>query len=1310
MLRDAFVRSVRFCTRFLLAILIIADSTHSQDAKSQSVRIDAPFTTSVETPHVAWGKPSPGPPIHAFVVPSVSEGRTLVELAERMDLTFDTVTIDDAWDVNTWTVGTDNNYEARNYKLLYRYLTEDLTSSKPYDVIVLPSLHGWNRLPEAARDAICRRVREGAGLVLIHPTTGLPAPDDPKVKGPLNDFIDNYEVPAGAPENDLWALSPLVGVLSDRLDARGFREIRPDAIAAGPWRIVAGHYVTRNVPFDAFPSDYVKHYKYRLGKDATALVTGPDGEPIVATKSYGRGRVVALGYLNEGLSPQVDWKILGQHDDHWWEYVYSLLCRSIIWAAKREPSLLLGRISAESPSARPGLEAGTLSVEIHNPGAVPNAEIIATIVDEWGEPVGQSARSFALKQGTNSVSLPVPWDSYDGRHLVDAILSAGRAHYDWGTASYEIFELGAVTKRGEVLSVATDHPTYARGDTAQIAVSAKTEGHTRLSVRAFDNRGRLIGSHSSLARPDQTIPVTIGPYTTNIGWVRASLVDPGGRVIDRKQVRVNFASQDRNFGAYEMILPWYGPPSYQPWTAALDEQFRKAGVTVVEAPERNFRLIQEVHAPGFGVYWHYRESYLQQKDKFLETGDKQYLIRKPDLASDVWLAELRSTIHDHMQANEQFRPLASYLADESSLTAYGDPLDFSWSEPTLMKFREWLKGQYSSLEALNQEWGAAFQNWESVTPLTTSEGQAKGNYAGWMDQRTFMEQVFAHALQVAADAVKREDPGSRPSISGTQAPGPSNGVNWYLLDSTVDYLQPYSEDDQDELHRTTHPGLILTGFTGYGSHGTELRHELWHRLLHGQTGASVFWQYTMLNADLTLTEQGRDLQSVTHELRDDGLALLLRAATRENCGIAVHYSLPSVRGQWITDGHIQPHEISNGDRTSAHLKRFHENRHAWLEALEDAGYQYDFVTTEQVEAGKLANYRVLILPDSIALSDAEVAAIHRFTAAGGFVIADAETGLMDGHARWQEEGRLDGLLGVDRSNVRSAKADLSPVSIKAGTEPEAEINAVPADPALRAANGHPSVSAGATPLLIEHAFGSGRALTLNFWMSGYEKVRGADAGEAWRSLLRKYLAAAGVHPVMDVLTASGRRLACSEEVSYRGAGVEYLAILPEPKCRDAGAVTLRLPVPKLVYDLREHRLLGHTDRASGTLVAGEPLIYALRDTPAERPTIASGGKAAPTVRAGATVKFAIRLGARQEEQSPSSAAHVDVRNPRGELLEYYGVDLAIGSGSVDFSVPLALNDAAGRWRVTVREPFAHQIAAADFVVSREPRPHAASHN
>ena len=104
--------------------------------------------------------------------------------------------IDTRWDIDTY-VGMDQDYEARTYKVVYQYLTDDLTAPAHYDVIVIPSLLGWNRLPAAAREAIRKRVEDGAGLVLIHPTTGLPSPGQPHFPLPTNELANPGELSPG---------------------------------------------------------------------------------------------------------------------------------------------------------------------------------------------------------------------------------------------------------------------------------------------------------------------------------------------------------------------------------------------------------------------------------------------------------------------------------------------------------------------------------------------------------------------------------------------------------------------------------------------------------------------------------------------------------------------------------------------------------------------------------------------------------------------------------------------------------------------------------------------------------------------------------------------------------------------------------------------------------------------------------------------------------------------------------------------------------------------------------------------------------
>lgn len=1287
----------------LAIVFVMVQQSPAQTEPAPSHRVTIPFTRAVVTPHIPWDIPSAGPPIHAFIVPSVAEGRTLIELAERIPLNYHAVMIDQRWDIDTY-IGTDQDYEARTYPIVYQYLAQDLTAPTPYDVIVIPSLLGWNRLPPAAREAIRKRVREGEGLVLIHPTTGLPSPGQPHFPLPTNHLANPGKL---WPGQELWDLSPLVGVTSDYLGRDGQPQIPPDAVTAGPWKIAATNFIDANLPLAAFPYKYLKHYKYRLGKDSTALVVGEHGEPIVAIKQYGKGRVVALGYVNSGLAPLIDWSIMGQHSDHWWEYFYSLLGRSMIWAAGREPRLTLRPLSVLD-------EGKTLSVHIQNSANVSQAKIFASMVNEWGEKEGSVNRRVKLHRGNNALTLNLPPSHAMGRHEVDVILSAGGKHYDWGSVAFE------VPKANEITAIRTDRQFYTRGDKLQVNFSTQSAKAEKARVELWDNQGGLVAR--SLASGDGAT-LGVGNYTTNIGWVRVTLLGSGGKnqIIDRKQVRVNFALLDRKFGAYELVMPWGGPPSYEPWTRTLDRQMRKMGLSVFSDPERNFKMMASLHLSTpkeqwFGAGWNQRGGYIAEKDKFLQTHNTHYLIRYPDIASDRELAKLRSEVDTKMKKFEPYRPMAYYLADESSLTSYEDPLDFSWSRATLTKFRQWLKTQYPSLQALNREWESHFTTWSQVMPLYTAEAQAKGDYGGWMDHRTFMEKVFTHAFQVAANELHQQDPESLASISGTQAPGPSNGINWYLLDHVLDYLQPYSDDDQDELHRSMRPGLLLTGFTGYASHGEALHWQLWHRLFHGQQGASLFWQYTAVNPDLTLSEQGHDLQEMIDEFRHGGLALLVRGAKRENCGIAVHYSLHSLRGEWITDGHIRPHAVVSANSTSAHLARFHANRHAWLQALEDAGYQYDFLTTEQIEAGKLSQYRVLILPDSISLTDAEVADIRQFVHRGGLLLADAETGLMDGHGVWQAGGRLDNILGVAHQRARTAPGAPSPIQVQVSLKGEPiELHVQPAEPNLRLTSGHAQVTAGGTPFLIDHRYGNGRVVTMNCWMTNYIQLRRAGRSRPRLKLLRYYLRGAGIPPVAQVRGPNGEAPVCSERIVFDRGDARYLVVIQDPygsagfpdgggstpaPCVDSTPMTVMLPAPRYAYDLRAHRYLGHVSRVQGTPSAGSPWILALEAVPIGHLSV-TAQRTGGSVKPGDTVHFSIRLSAARDHSAPDCPVDIQVRNPAGKILSYYGKDLLLSGGAGEFSLPLALNDAPGKWRVTASEPFTEHAASATFVVARE---------
>ena len=130
-------------------------------------RHDIPFTTEIATPHVPWAKTLPGGPIRGFFVPSVTEGRDMVELMQRLSLEPTTVTIDRNWDVNCWGIGDyyDGDHVLRgdkdDFRIVYGYVEEELASAKPFEVLVIPGLNGWSRYTRKTRDAILRRVQRG---------------------------------------------------------------------------------------------------------------------------------------------------------------------------------------------------------------------------------------------------------------------------------------------------------------------------------------------------------------------------------------------------------------------------------------------------------------------------------------------------------------------------------------------------------------------------------------------------------------------------------------------------------------------------------------------------------------------------------------------------------------------------------------------------------------------------------------------------------------------------------------------------------------------------------------------------------------------------------------------------------------------------------------------------------------------------------------------------------------------------------------------------------------------------------------------
>lgn len=578
---------------------------------------------------------------------------------------------------------------------------------------------------------------------------------------------------------------------------------------------------------------------------------------------------------------------------------------------------------------------------------------------------------------------------------------------------------------------------------------------------------------------------------------------------------------------------------------------------------------------------------------YRETLDPKFFVRKPCLSDPAVSAETRKRAQEIVRRYRDFSPFAYDIRDEPSITTSANPFDFCMSDFCLPRFRRWLSDLYGTLDALNAEWETDFASWEDVVPFMTwdaKERDRKGhlNYAPWADHRAFMDHVFAEAVREYGTYIRELDPQARVGLEGTQMPHAFGGYNFPLLLKQLDWIEPYDIGNSREVVRSLRPDIPVIS-TVFETDEHLISRRLWYLALHGDRGAVVWWSKTRIDwskSDIPVSPAGRALRKPFVELTSGVVDLLIRAQ-RQSDSIAIHYSQPSIRADWIIesrpDGRTWIRRFSSYE---AEHNQLAAARNSFVKLVEDLGFQFDFVSSEQVEAGRLldAGYRVFVMPRSYALSDAEAERIRRFVRAGGTVIADGVCGLYDEHCRARKRGALDDLFGVAGHHyVCSGSGE--PVS--AGLK-RLEPDLPPAD----------------------RQVGRGRAVYLNLDVTPYQKLRlkPGPGDRAVRGLFRGLLPT-DLTPAHSVtLAGSDEPVPAVEVHRFLDGQREYLGVMRNPEFRmteDLKAyggnealeapldITVHFSRRAHVYDLRERRYVGEVSEVTTRLDPWSPRLYML---------------------------------------------------------------------------------------------------------------------
>jgi hypothetical protein len=342
------------------------------------------------------------------------------------------------------------------------------------------------------------------------------------------------------------------------------------------------------------------------------------------------------------------------------------------------------------------------------------------------------------------------------------------------------------------------------------------------------------------------------------------------------------------------------------------------------------------------------------------------------------------------------------------------------------------------------------------------------------------------------------------------------------------------------------------------------------------------------------------------------------------------------------------------ERIDNHFLRLRES---WCRLIEDLGLQYNFVAYGQIEQGELLKrgYRVLILPRSSALSEAEAREIRAFAAQGGTVIADGHPGTFDEHSRKLDKSVLSDLL---QDSVRG--------------------------------------------------YGHGKVTLVNDMVDYHQQRLIGKEGPA-REMAKRAFAESGVRPDYTVTDESGQHPTGIETHLFRNGGVTIIGLLtnpqlrvnelgpPEFKSNDRFAkprtVKLAFPREMYVYDVRASKALGRQKEITVTLNPYEPAIFAvspvaIADLEISAPVSTQRGESA-------------QIGLRFAHASPAATHifHLDVIDPAGKTVDYYSGNIIAPQGRAAKLLPVACNDARGKWTLRVHDLLSGQIGTIAMEVN-----------
>jgi beta-galactosidase len=489
---------------------------------------------------------------------------------------------------------------------------------------------------------------------------------------------------------------------------------------------------------------------------------------------------------------------------------------------------------------------------------------------------------------------------------------------------------------------------------------------------------------------------------------------------------------------------------------------------------------------------------------------------------------------------------------------FNTPAEFCYCPHTQARFREWLKGRYRTLEALNGSWYRTFTSWND--PEAPRYGTIL-SYTDFIDWKTFVAVKLQEDLKLKADASAPR--GVRLVSSHSDAPavmlsplsGFGNPDDWWMtqvvdhygtsiypkhaaaatpwspvrLTSALDGIRSAARDRgwwMGELQAgqgatgvrvaapVTGADLRLWGWAAISRGARAISYYAWYPMSSGYESNG----YGMIELDGTVTERAKIAGEFAGVVARN--AALFAPMRPHPSRVAVLYN----RLSYLVGGNtVAPGTVVRNSMLGIYRALFEQN------------IQTDFVHPDEITGGVASRYDVIYLSYPLMLQQPVADALKAYVRGGGTLISEARPAWNNerGYANARIPGAgLDEVFGAREKELRSPEAvtftgepdlegDLAPLRGRVFNGLAFAEHLEVTGPSTRVLARFPAGKAGkGDPAVVMSRYGSGRAILIGTFPSAAfeqdpEKMRGS--GE----LLQRLVASAGVAPEVRIDGAPG---------------------------------------------------------------------------------------------------------------------------------------------------------------------------------------------